>query len=64
MPPMQKHKHYSIKSKINKKKFGDFTSLQTRNEIYEKNKQTNLHRQDLKTCNITNERTDTKTYEM
>jgi hypothetical protein len=34
MPPMQKHKHYSIKSKIHEK-FGDFTSLQTRNEIYD-----------------------------
>jgi len=33
MPPMQKHKHYNIKSKINKN-FGDFTFLQTRNEIY------------------------------
>jgi DNA-binding transcriptional regulator GbsR (MarR family) len=39
MPPMQKHKHYSIESKINKK-FEDFTSLQTRNEIHE-NKQAN-----------------------
>jgi len=35
MPPMQKHKHYTIKSKINKI-FGDFTSLQTRNEVYGK----------------------------